>query len=170
MKADAASRAKWDRRFMSLADHVAQWSKDPSTKVGACIAAPDRTIVSLGYNGFPRGVRDDALRYADRATKYEFVVHAEMNALLTAPRIPPGCTLYVNPLFPCPTCAAAIVQSGIARVVTHLATDRPDWAPRWALARTIMLEGGVSITVLPRDDEPGEAPADCCNNQDGGVQ
>lgn len=139
---------KWDARFLALAEHVGQWSKDPSTKVGACIVRPDRTIVSLGYNGFPRGVRDDEGRYSNRETKYQYVVHAEMNALLSADAPLHGCTLYVSPLFPCPQCAAAVVQKGIGRIVTRLDRSRADWAERWAISRIILLEGGVAFTLM----------------------
>ena len=79
-----ASSEKWDGRFLDLATFIAEWSKDPSTKVGAALVRPDRTIVSVGFNGFPRGVLDHAERYQDRSTKYEMVVHAEMNALLSS--------------------------------------------------------------------------------------
>ncbi len=142
---------KWDQRFLALADHVGRWSKDPSTRVGACIVRPDRTIVSLGYNGFPRGVRDDTERYGDRDVKYQYIVHAEMNAILSADSIPPGCTLYVSPLFPCPQCAAAVVQKGIGRIVTRLDRSRTDWAERWAISRIILLEGGVAFTLIDGD-------------------
>jgi len=113
---DDATTAKWDERFMQLARHVAMWSKDPSTKVGAVIVDEKRRVVSLGYNGFPRGVDDSPERYADRPTKYAHVVHAELNAILNAPRGVEGCTLYVT-LEPCTTCAKAIIQSGVRRVV-----------------------------------------------------
>jgi dCMP deaminase len=75
---------KWDGRFLDLAVFVGDWSKDPSTKVGAVLVRPDRTIAGLGFNGFPRGVLDHPERYDDRPTKYEMVVHAEMNALLSS--------------------------------------------------------------------------------------
>lgn len=107
---------KWDRRFMDLAEHVAGWSKDPSTKVGAIIADLDNRVVGMGYNGFPRGVQDRKERYEDRPVKYGFVVHAELNAILNArPADLRGCTLYVT-LSPCRECAKAIIQSGIDAV------------------------------------------------------
>jgi dCMP deaminase len=104
----------WDKRFLELAALVGGWSKDPSTKVGAVIVRPDRTIASLGYNGFPRGVDDT---YKDREHKLLRTVHAEMNAILSAREPVNGYTLYVTPLCPCSNCAAAIIQSGIKRIV-----------------------------------------------------
>src|SRR3989344_2191240 len=75
---------KWDRRFLALAEHVAQWSKDPSTKTGAVIVDPNNRVVSLGYNGFPRGVNDLPERLSNRELKYKIIVHCERNALLFA--------------------------------------------------------------------------------------
>jgi dCMP deaminase len=110
--------AKWDERFLALAEHVAQWSKDPSKKVGAVVVRPDRTMASIGFNGLPRGVSDSAERYEDRALKYPMIVHAELNAVLTAAEPLTGYTIYAA-LFPCNECAKAIIQAGIARVVTR---------------------------------------------------
>lgn len=108
----------WDIRFLELARHIAQWSKDPSTKCGAVIVRPDRTIVSLGYNGFPRGMSDDPAMYKNREVKYRKVVHAEMNAILTAGTTDlAGCCLYTWPIPPCERCAVHILQTGIVRVV-----------------------------------------------------
>jgi dCMP deaminase len=95
---------KWDTRFLDLAALVASWSKDPSTKVGAVIVRPDRTVASLGYNGFPRGVADTESRYEDRETKYQLVVHAEANAIISAGESVKGMTMY-GTLFPCCDCA-----------------------------------------------------------------
>ncbi len=119
----------WDRRFLALADFIAEWSKDPSTKVGAVIThTKSRRIVSTGFNGFPAGVEDAPERLFDRATKYEMIVHAEQNALMFAGQHAEGCTLYVTPLPPCARCAALIIQAGIARVVS----PPPDFShERW---------------------------------------
>lgn len=81
MKKDITYHTNWDIRFLELASHVSTWSKDPNTKVGAVIANENRQVLSLGYNGFPRGVEDKKSRYEDRATKLLFVAHAERNAL-----------------------------------------------------------------------------------------
>ena len=82
----------WDQRFLDLAEHIAQWSKDPRTKVGAVIVDEKKRVVSVGYNGFPRGVDDNPDRYEDRTAKLLFVAHAERNALDNAPLMDEGCT------------------------------------------------------------------------------
>lgn len=112
----------WDEYFMGIAMLSAQRSKDNSTQVGACIVNSGNKIVSVGYNGMPTGCDDDEMpweRSADSAldTKYPFVCHAELNAILNS-NIPSlaGATLYVT-LFPCNECAKAIIQCGIKRVV-----------------------------------------------------
>ncbi|NBX50428.1 CMP deaminase [bacterium] len=107
----------WDQRFMDLAKHVAGWSKDPSTKVGAVIVNEKKQVLSMGYNGFPRGVNDDLQRYSDRPTKLKFVAHAERNALDNAYVDVDGATLY-STLYPCSECAKGIIQRGIKKVVT----------------------------------------------------
>ena len=114
---------KWDDRFLGLAQHVAGWSKDPSTKVGAVIAGDDHIVRGLGYNGFPRGVPDTPANYENREIKYDRIIHAEMNAVLNASGPVAGCTLYGWPLPPCIRCAAFIIQAGIKRVVAPEYTD-----------------------------------------------
>ena len=132
----------WDERFLQLAQHIAQWSKDPSTKVGAVIVRPNRTIASVGYNGFPRGVNDDE-RLNDRPYKYAMTVHAEANAILSANERLDGCTLYVTPLSPCSSCASILIQSGIKRVVAYMPYQPEHWADSFAIARTMLDEAGV---------------------------
>lgn len=107
----------WDQRFMDLAAHVSLWSKDPSTKVGAVIVNSDKLVLSLGYNGFPRGVLDLEERYKDRPTKYLFVAHAERNALDNSYGDMRGATLYTT-LCPCNECTKSIIQKGIKKVVS----------------------------------------------------
>ncbi len=110
----------WDQYFMGVALLSAQRSKDPNTQVGACIVNSEHRIVGVGYNGFPAGCGDDSLpwdregEYLD--TKYPFVVHAELNAILNSIQNLRGCTIYVA-LFPCNECAKAIIQSGISEIV-----------------------------------------------------
>jgi dCMP deaminase len=110
---------KWDKRFFELALHVAEWSRDPKTKVGAVIVNNHKQVVSLGFNGFPRGIFDREDRYEDRETKYMFVAHAERNALDNAFVDTRGCTLYTT-LYPCNECAKGIIQKGIKRVVAPI--------------------------------------------------
>ncbi len=114
----------WDEYFMGIAILSAQRSKDNSTQVGACIVNSDKKIVAVGYNGMPTGCCDDDMPWERSAessldTKYPFVCHAELNAILNS-NIGnlSGCTLYVT-LFPCNECAKAIIQSGIKKVVYY---------------------------------------------------
>jgi dCMP deaminase len=135
----------WDKRFLELAALIGSWSKDPSTKVGAVIVRPDRTIASLGYNGFPRGVDDT---YQDREHKLLRTVHAEMNAILSAREPLHGCTIYVTPLCPCSNCAAAIIQAGIIRVVAEApAIQRPEWEASFEAAKEMFSQTGVSGVI-----------------------
>jgi dCMP deaminase len=138
--------ADWHERFLSMAELVGSWSKDPSTKVGAVIVRPDRTIASLGYNGFPRGVKDE---YQDRDHKLLRTVHAEMNAILSAREPVKGYTLYVSPLFPCANCAAAIVQSGVSAVVARMGALRPEWQTSFDAAADLLAQAGVSVELYP---------------------
>lgn len=107
---------KWRQRFMDLAELVATWSKDPSTKVGCVIVHPDQSIAGLGFNGFPRGMSDAPELYADRETKYKRVIHAEMNALITMGFGAAGCIAYVTHE-PCWSCAAVLIQADLGAVV-----------------------------------------------------
>lgn len=115
---------KWDLRFLALAEHIAQWSKDPRTKVGAVIVDDLNRIVSVGYNGFPRGVTDSPELYDAREMKLLRVVHAETNAILNANKSVSGCKLYLT-LPPCHECAKVIIQSGITQVI-YRESDRVD--------------------------------------------
>jgi len=135
---------KWDKRFLDLAEHISQWSYDPRTKVGAVIVDNKKRVVSMGYNGFPRGVQDLESRYEDRPTKHLFVCHAERNALDNAPHSVEGCTLYV-PLLPCNQCAMSIIQNGISRVVTY----RPDRVDtfNWNITLDMFNEAGIILEL-----------------------
>lgn len=137
---------EWDMRFLALATTIASWSKDPSTKVGAVIVRPDRTIASLGYNGFPRGVSD---HYKDRDHKLLRTVHAELNAILSAREPLQGCTIYVTPLCPCSNCAAAIIQAGIGRVIARSAPTRPEWKTSLDAAKEMFDQADVPFILYP---------------------
>ena len=111
----------WDDYFMAVALLSGKRSKDPSTQVGACIVNKNNVIESIGYNGLPKGCSDDEFPWEKEGemlnTKYPFVVHAELNAILNAKgKDLSGCKIYVA-LFPCNECAKAIIQSGISEVV-----------------------------------------------------
>ncbi|KAG5182390.1 deoxycytidylate deaminase [Tribonema minus] len=136
----------WDDYFMSVAFLSAMRSKDPSTQVGACIVNPDKRIVGIGYNGFPAGCSDERLPWARAApneldTKYPYVCHAEMNAILNKNAADVrGCTIYVA-LFPCADCAKLIIQSGIAHVV--YVSDKYRDAPAFVASRRMLDLAGV---------------------------
>ena len=142
---EAALIDKWDLRFLRLADHIAQWSKDPSTKVGAVIVDDQRRVLGMGYNGFARGVSDTPERLDDRDTKLRFVVHAEVNAILNAVGPVAGCTLYTTPMFTCGDCAKVVVQAGIRRVVSiqKPLANITTWALSLDTAHVMYREAGV---------------------------
>jgi dCMP deaminase len=122
---------KWDKRFLHLAEFWAkECSKDPSTKTGAVIVDKDKSIVSMGYNGFPKGVDDSEERLNNREVKYQMIVHCERNAILFARRNLEGCTLYTWPFASCAICAGMVIQTGIKRVVYPKLTD-PGLIERW---------------------------------------
>jgi dCMP deaminase len=111
----------WDEYFMGIALLSAKRSKDPNTQVGACIVDERNKIVGIGYNGFPIGCSDDELPWAREGknineTKYPYVVHAEVNAILNSTKQLYGARMYVA-LFPCNECAKLIIQSGIVEVI-----------------------------------------------------
>lgn len=111
----------WEQYFMAVAMVAAERSKDPSSQVGACIVDSGNKIVSTGYNGAPRGYDDDKCMTWEREggfldTKYAYVCHSELNAILNSPHSVKDCRIYVT-LFPCNECAKAIIQSGIKEVI-----------------------------------------------------
>lgn len=149
---DDARSAKWNRRFLELTDVIAGWSKDPSRGVGALIVTSTHQIVATGFNGLPRGFEDTDDRL-QRPNKYDFVVHAELNALIQCARngvTPIGCTLYSS-FSPCVNCAIAIVQAGIERVVTYEVEDSDDrWRDSIEKSVEVFRESGVRYVSLPR--------------------
>lgn len=139
---------KWSIRFLMLAKTISEWSKDPSTKVGAVIVDDKRRVVGHGYNGFPRGVEDAPELYKEKEQKYERVVHAELNAILNSRGSVEGCTLFVFPLPPCPECAKAIIQSGIARVVLlEFPEGSSSWVERFKVSNEMFEQAGVKVEV-----------------------
>lgn len=144
------SKLTWDEWFISLAYAVAKKSKDPSTQVGALIVRPDRTIVAAGYNGFPRSIEDTEERLNDRPTKYSLIIHAEMNAVLTAREDLTGYTLY-SVLMPCDRCFVHMLQAGIMRYVYPKPTA--DQESRWGTAfnqvRILAKEADVELKEMP---------------------
>jgi dCMP deaminase len=137
----------WNRRFMDLAQHVSDWSKDPSTQAAAVIVDPDRRVVSFGYNGLPRKVQDLPERYDNRELKYKIILHAERNALLFARELLKGYTIYTYPMMPCATCASMIIQAGISTVIAPYGNN-PRWQADFELSRQLFGEAGVDLHIL----------------------
>ena len=144
----------WDEYFLGIAMLAARRSKDPSTQVGACIVSEDNIIISTGYNGMPKGCSDDEFPW-DREgeeTKYPYVVHAELNAILNANgRDLRGSRIYVA-LFPCNECAKAIIQSGVKEVV--YLSDKYKDSLSFIASKRMLAAAGVKFTQLkPEHDE-----------------
>lgn len=141
---------KWHQRFMLLAREVAEWSKDPSTKVG-CILVRDKKVISTGYNGFPKNISDDLDRLIDREQKYEITVHAEVNAVTTAALhgvSTEGATAYVT-FNPCSRCSAVLINAGIAQVYVDAAAEIPPrWLENFILASRILKEAEVELQTI----------------------
>ena len=135
----------WDEYFMGIALLAAKRSKDPNTQVGACIVSQDNIILSTGYNGMPKGCSDDVYPW-DREgeqTKYPYVVHAELNAILNAHgRNLQGSRLFVA-LFPCNECAKAIIQAGLKTVV--YACDKYAVTPATLASKRMFRAAGVEL-------------------------
>ena len=146
----------WDEYFMGISLLAALRSKDPSTQVGACIVSDENIIISTGYNGLPKGCSDDEFPW-DREgedvnqTKYPYVVHAELNAILNCNgRSLKNARIFVD-LFPCNECAKAIIQSGIQEVV-YLSDKYAD-TPAVQASKSMFRAAGVKLTHLtPKKD------------------
>lgn len=150
----------WDQTFMDLASVIALRSDDQRTKVGCCITDKDHTIVSLGYNGAPRGV--DNKRIHDNEKKYPFVEHADRNAIYNAGRMGVsliGCTMYL-PWCPCADCARGIIQAGITEVVLQTDEVENRWAESCDNALEMLLEAGVTVR-WPQCTNGFERPIGC---------
>ncbi|KAG5286391.1 hypothetical protein AALO_G00014310 [Alosa alosa] len=145
---------EWPEYFMAVAFLSAQRSKDPSSQVGACIVNPENKIVGIGYNGMPNGCNDDLLPWARAAadrldTKYPYVCHAELNAIMNKNSADvKGCTIYVA-LFPCNECAKLIIQAGIKDVI--YLSDKYHSAPEMTASRRLLNLAGIKYKqFVPR--------------------
>lgn len=145
---------RWDRRYVGLAQHVAGWSKDPSTKVGAVLVRPNNSVASTGFNGFPPGHDDSPELYADRGYKYQHVVHAEVNALNFLGSPATGFTLYTS--FPCCLdCVERAGKAGVVRIVYprldvsgREASWVAEWRERLEKAQEVAQRYGIEVEVL----------------------
>ena len=140
----------WDEYFMMIAKLTAMRSKDPNTQVGACIVARDNRILSIGYNGTPNGYDDKVFPWsrdgAPLDTKYLYVCHAELNAILNAQgKSLMGTRIYVA-LFPCNECAKAIIQSGIKEVI--YLSDKYSETDIVKASKKMFESSGVKLTKL----------------------
>jgi dCMP deaminase len=138
---------KWLQRLMVLARHIATWSKDPNTQVGAVIVDSTKRLLSTGYNGIPQGVFDNSPTRDERPTKYFYYEHAERNAIYTAGRngTPLMNSTLVCTMFPCADCARAIIQSGITTLITtKLEAER--WTESSSHALIMLTEANITIT------------------------
>lgn len=146
---------KWDIRFMKLAKLWAnENSKDPSTKCGAVLVYNVNKVISMGYNGFPAGVRDFASRLEDRDVKYQITLHCEENAIWLAEGRPLiGATIYTWPFQSCAHCAALLAQYGVGRAVSI--EPSADILSRWRdsinLSNHVMHEAGISLKLLTQE-------------------
>ena len=125
--------------------------KDPNTQVETCIVSPENKIVGVGYNGLPWGCEDDQFPWAAREgdlydTKYPYVVHAELNAILNSISHLQGCTIYVS-LFPCHECVKAIIQSGIKEIIYE--DDKYNGTDSDRAAKRMLDAAGVKYTKIP---------------------
>lgn len=140
----------WDEYFMGLAHLSAKRSKDPNTQVGAAIVSEEHRVVGIGYNGFPNGCDDDEFPWEREGefacTKYPFVVHAELNAILNSTTNLKGCSIYVS-LFPCNECAKAIIQSGISRIVYE--SDKYADTDGTKASKRMLKAAGIELVQLP---------------------
>lgn len=149
---------KWDIRFMSLAHHIAKWSRERGRRVGAVIVGDDNEIRATGHNGFPRGVNDEIDHRHDRESgqKYFWSSHAEQNAIYNAARVGvplKGCRIYV-PWYPCGGCAKGIIQSGIVELIAY----EPDfsekkWGEDFRRVVEMFAEAGVRVRYMERLEE-----------------
>jgi dCMP deaminase len=137
----------WDEYFMGIAELSAKRSKDPKTQVGACIIDPiNKHILSIGYNGLPRGMDDDSIKWEDSDnfldSKHTYVVHAEANAILNSNTNLEGSSMYVT-MFPCNECAKLIVQSGIKELIYK--EDKFLYKPQGLASKYIFEQCGINI-------------------------
>jgi len=134
---------------MDIAKSVATWSKDPSTKVGAVVVGDKGQILSQGYNGFPRDVKDTKDRYENREEKYKYIVHGDMNAIYNACHSGAslnGATLYVTGLPVCSECAKGIIQVGIKKVIMQYPKDiSKTWRDSMVITLKMFQEAGVTF-------------------------
>jgi dCMP deaminase len=148
---------KWSRRYLDMAALIASWSKDPSSKIGAVAVGDFGQILSTGYNGFPRNIKDLPERYENREEKYSHIIHAEMNTIYNASLTGVslrGSTVYTHGLPTCSECAKGLIQAGVTRVVVRLEDiDRDErWRESWRRSFEMFDEAGVTVHIIGDED------------------
>jgi dCMP deaminase len=142
---------KWDKKFIKLSQHIAEWSKDTNKKVGAVIVDSDNAVLSMGYNGIPMGCDDSVESRLDKPDKYLFTEHAERNAIYHAARHGvslKGCSLYVT-LFPCADCARAVIQCGIIKIMAPEPNlEHEVWGKQFKAAIEMMNEANIEVNLI----------------------
>jgi dCMP deaminase len=138
----------WVPRWFQLAKLVSSWSKDPSTKIGAVFVSPEMQVLSMGWNGFPRNIKDSQERLENRELKYKFIVHAEMNAIYNATHNGISLNnsyLFVYGLPVCASCSLGVVQVGTKRIYQAFSHDRPEWLKSAETSAEVFREAGILI-------------------------
>jgi len=144
---------KWDCRFLALAKHISEWSKDPSTQVGS-VAVKDRRILATGYNGFPRGVQDSDLRLHNRDQKLLRTVHAEANIVAQAAQSGTtltNATVYIWPFLPCNACCSLLIQAGITRIVVPDLEIPERWHESFTTSKEMLKEAAIALYRVSLD-------------------
>ena len=157
MKGISILSIKWDKRYLDIAKGISLWSKDPSSKIGAVAIGEKGQVLATGFNGFPRGIADTDQRLNDRETKYQYVVHAEMNAIYNATYngvALDGATLYVYGLPICSECAKGIIQVGIKRVVMPDMEYPVKWVNSFSHSAAMFREAGVEYAFIDCGNKP----------------
>lgn len=147
------SQLEWDKFYIGLARYISTKSKDPSTKTGAVIVRPDKSVCSVGFNGFPQRMPDKKDLYANREEKYSRIIHCEMNALMfSRDEAHKGYTVYTWPFISCDRCFVHLVQAGIVRFVAPQATEEQltRWGAAFERVRSYAKDTGVEVVELPR--------------------
>lgn len=140
---------KWDMRMWGMAMLISTWSKDPSTKVGAVIMDMKHRVVSTGFNGYARGVKDCEDEKRNAEIRNLKTIHAEINAITFANQDLSDCSIFVYPSHPCTNCAAIIIQSGISRVITAKpSVESSRWARDMKLASFMLSQASVEVIYL----------------------
>lgn len=151
-------RQSWDNFYLHLADEISYRSKDRSAKIGA-VLVKDNAILSMGYNGFPRGLNDDVEERHARPAKYSYTEHGERNAIYNAARhgiATLGSTMYTQGV-PCADCSRAVIQAGVKKLVVRWQANEkifPAWIESCAKGREMLEEAGVEVVVIGYPEAP----------------